>query len=51
VLGAIEGNLANRAELLKFKLEMLEEQRNLYWRQRAKVHWLDKVFFNFNIFK
>ena len=29
-------------ELLKFKLERLEEQRNLYWRQRAKVHWLDK---------
>jgi hypothetical protein len=40
--GAIEGNLANRVELLKFKLERLEEQRNLYWRPRVKVHWLDK---------
>lgn len=29
---AIEGNLSNRVELLKFKLERLEEQRNLYRR-------------------
>jgi hypothetical protein len=29
-------------EILKFKLEKLEEKRNLYWRQRAKVHWLEK---------
>jgi len=31
-----------REELLRFKLEKLEEKRNTYWRQRAKVHWLDK---------
>lgn len=35
---AIGGDTANRVELLKFKLERLEEQRNMYWRQRAKVH-------------
>jgi hypothetical protein len=29
-----------RKEGLKYKLERLEEQRELYWRQRAKVHWL-----------
>ena len=31
-----------REELLRFKLEKLEEKRNTYWRQSAKVHWLDK---------
>lgn len=25
---------------MKYKLEKLEEQRDLYWRQRAHVHWL-----------
>lgn len=30
-----------REEILKFKLQRLEEQQNLYWRQRAKVHWLE----------
>lgn len=25
---------------MKFKLGRLEEQKNIYWRQRAKVHWL-----------
>jgi hypothetical protein len=29
-----------REEVLKYRLERLEEQRELYWRQRAKVHWL-----------
>jgi hypothetical protein len=31
-----------REEILKFKLAKLEEKKNLYWRQRAKVHWLQK---------
>ena len=34
--GAIVENLANRVELLKFKLGKLEEQRHMYWRQRRK---------------
>lgn len=29
-----------REHILKYKLEKLEEQRDLYWRQRAHVHWL-----------
>lgn len=40
--GPIVENHANRVELLKFKSERLEEQRNMYRRQRAKVHWLEK---------
>lgn len=40
--GVIVENLANKVELLKFKLGRREEQRNMYWRQRAKVHWLEK---------
>lgn len=32
--GVIGGNVASRVELLKFKLERLEEQRNMYWRVR-----------------
>lgn len=27
-------------EVLKHKLEKLENQRELYWKQQAKVHWL-----------
>lgn len=25
---------------MKYKLEKLEDQKELYWRQRAKAHWL-----------
>lgn len=25
---------------MKYKLEKLEEQKDIYWRQRAHVHWL-----------
>lgn len=28
-----------KEEVLRFKLARLEEQKNIYWRQRAKVHW------------
>jgi hypothetical protein len=30
-----------RLDLLTYKLERLEDQKNIYWRQRAKVHWLE----------
>lgn len=36
----ISGSMVNREEVLKHKLSKLEEQKNLYWKQRAKVHWL-----------
>jgi hypothetical protein len=29
-----------REHLIRFKLDRLEEQRELYWRQRAHVHWM-----------
>lgn len=32
--------MVSREEILKYKLSKLEDQKNLYWRQRAKVHWL-----------
>jgi hypothetical protein len=32
--------MVDREEVLKHKLLKLEEQKNIYWRQRAKVHWL-----------
>jgi hypothetical protein len=29
-----------REEILRYKLEKLEEQKDLYWRHRAQAHWL-----------
>lgn len=29
-----------KEEILKYKLEKLENQKELYWRQHAKAHWL-----------
>lgn len=31
-----------REALLRYKLERLEEQVDIYWRQRAHVNWLQK---------
>lgn len=31
-----------REEVLRFKLNRLEEQVDIYWRQRAHVKWLEK---------
>lgn len=39
-----------REEILRFKLEKLEDKKNLYWRQRAKAHWLDKGDRNMHFF-
>jgi len=36
-----ERNIA-REQILSYKLEKLEDQRELYWRQRAHAHWLQK---------
>jgi hypothetical protein len=38
----VSSESVGREELLKLKLEKLEEKKNIYWHQRAKVHWLDK---------
>ena len=39
-----------REQILKYKLERLEEQRNLYWKQRAHAHWLDNGDRNIKFF-
>lgn len=36
----INGRNIAREEIWRYKLEKLEEQRDLYWRQRAQAHWL-----------
>jgi hypothetical protein len=32
----------NREHVLRYKLEKMEHQRDMYWRQRAHVKWLEK---------
>jgi hypothetical protein len=39
--GPMNGVTVGRMDLLKSKLDRLEE-KNIYWRQRAKVHWLER---------
>ncbi|EEE51789.1 hypothetical protein OsJ_33245 [Oryza sativa Japonica Group] len=38
----ISSSTASREAVLKYRLDKLEEQRELYWRQRANQHWLEK---------
>lgn len=38
----ISDTQASREVVLRFKLERLEEQVDLYWKQRAHVKWLEK---------
>jgi len=42
--GELSAQHVAREQLLKYKLEKLdlEDQMELYWKQRAKVHWLEK---------
>lgn len=40
--GPVNEQSVGRMELLKFRLERLDEQEHIYWKQRAKVHWLEK---------
>lgn len=34
--------MVNWEYLLKYKLERLEHQKDLYWKQRAHVNWMEK---------
>ena len=43
-------NAVAREQILRYKLERLEDQRDLYWRQRAKTHWLQHGGRNTNFF-
>jgi len=36
----ISPNQVRREEMLRFKLERLEDQGDIYWKQRAHVRWL-----------
>lgn len=38
--GRVSQENIRREEILKYKLSKLEDQKNTYWRQRAKAHWL-----------
>ena len=39
-----------REQVAKYKLERLEDQLDLFWRQRAHAHWLEKGDRNTNYF-
>uniref|UniRef100_A0A8R7PKG3 Endonuclease/exonuclease/phosphatase domain-containing protein n=1 Tax=Triticum urartu TaxID=4572 RepID=A0A8R7PKG3_TRIUA len=40
--GGISQEQISREQLLRYKLDRLEDQYNLYWQQRAHVNWLQK---------
>jgi hypothetical protein len=40
--GMLSGQNISREAILRYKLEKLEDQKELYWRQRAHVHWLQE---------
>ena len=40
--GGLSQEIVEREEILRFKLDRLEEQVDTYWRQRAHVKWLEK---------
>jgi len=39
---AIDRDQVAREEILRYKLEKLEEQIDIYWRQKAHVKWLEQ---------
>jgi hypothetical protein len=40
--GVLSDSLVRREQVLRFKLERLEEQQDLMWRQRAHANWLSQ---------
>lgn len=40
--GGLSSEAVAREKILRFKLDRLEEQVDIYWRQRAHVKWLEK---------
>ncbi|XP_066365027.1 uncharacterized protein [Miscanthus floridulus] len=38
----LKGQNISREAILRYKLEKLEDQKELYWRQKAHVHWLQE---------
>jgi hypothetical protein len=41
-LGAITDISVQKEQVARFKLERLEDQLDLFWKQRAHAHWLEK---------
>jgi exonuclease III/phage terminase Nu1 subunit (DNA packaging protein) len=39
---SLSQEMVNREQVIRFKLGRLEEQLDIYWRQRAHVQWLEK---------
>jgi hypothetical protein len=37
---AISSEQTRKEEVLRYKLNKLEEQKELYWKQRAHMHWM-----------
>jgi hypothetical protein len=48
--GRISREAVSKEEVLRFKLDRLEEQVYVYWRQRAHVKWLEKGDKNMGFF-
>jgi len=48
--GGLIQEAVTREEILRFKLDRLEEQVDIYWRQRAHVKWLEKGDRNIGFF-
>lgn len=48
--GVLNQENINRENLIKYKLEKLEHQKDIYWKQRAHVHWLKNCDRNTKIF-
>jgi hypothetical protein len=40
--GVLDRNNVAREEVLRYRLEKMEEQIDIYWKQRAHVRWLEK---------
>lgn len=40
--GVMTGEAVGREAVLRFKVDRIEEQIDIFWRQRAHINWLQK---------
>jgi hypothetical protein len=50
IKGPISRDSIHQEQVLKYRLEKLEEQKDIYWKQRAHVHWLQEGDRNTSLF-